>query len=376
MSNMESYQQMQRERRAALLQKKRGNKPQSFEKKEIPAFRLRSQYFKATAGEVTRIRLLPQSNGDLFYKYYSAYVPTQNWSIGCGKPKGRFVISNAWNGERPVPCVLDYYALKEENTALMAGEREALTVVILEDYYKVPKVSRAGKDYFAYERVLGEDRFGRSLDPVEYQDYDKVFGQRLHWTMWPSQQRQFMEAVEKVTASCGNCESGEISTYGYGCPVCNHVIANHKEGPIPRNEEDILRSKKISCPSCDANIKAKPLVDCVTREGYGANASYSPGCGDPLLLDPTSMDFVIKIVPAGKGTAVEILEFGPSKNYEDMKEWLLTPFEFDKFFGMQDLDDQAFGLGRDNPFSSEDQAALEAFFESSPDEEDDDSIPF
>ena len=140
MSNMESYQQMQRERRAALMAKKRGgNKPhQSFEKKEVPAFRLRSQYFRAQAGEVTRIRLLPQPNGDLFYKYYSAYVPTPNWSVGCGKPKGRFVISNAWNGERPVPCVLDYYALKEENTTLMAGEREALTVGVLEDYYYVP----------------------------------------------------------------------------------------------------------------------------------------------------------------------------------------------------------------------------------------------
>ena len=141
---------------------------------EIPAWKLRQEYFKPGA-QPTKVRLVPNDKGELWYPYKSKWVSTSK-----GKRK---IISNSWNGEREIPCVLDYQALETGNDDYVASEVLVASVVVLETHYKIPKVSGRGNEYFVHERSLGTDRHGRSLDPAEYQNYEKVFGRKLHWSM-------------------------------------------------------------------------------------------------------------------------------------------------------------------------------------------------
>jgi hypothetical protein len=364
--SMDDYNRLQRERRAALLASKSGKSSGGFNS-AIPPFRLRRQYWRPD-GMPTRLRISPQPSGDLFYEYYSAWVST---SRGL-----RTVVSNSWNGQRALPCVLDYYALQDENAQMIASPNHVMTITILEEFFKVPKTNKKGYEYFEYVRVLGQDRFNRSLDPDELQSCDQVFGRRLHWSLWDSQKRQFMEALDAALATCGGCNEGELSTYGYSCPTCTTVLANHKESPISERDEVKFSQGRVHCPQCNTDVKAAPEVDCVVKSGYGPAATYNPGCTSPVLRSASEVDLIVKSVPAGKGSTIEIVGVEPHDNDRSLPDWLTAPYEFDLFFGRQALDDQAFVLGRDNPFDVGDQSNLEAYFQTDPNAEDHDSIPF
>lgn len=335
---------------------------------EIPAWKLRQEYFKP-GPQPTKIRIVPNDNGDLWYRYMSKWVSTSK-----GKRK---IISNSHNGERDMPCVLDFYALEQGNDDYVASDELVSSVVVMEHHFKIPKVSGRGNEYFVYERSLGTDRHGRSLDPVEYKDHETVFGRKLHWSMWPSQQRNFMDSIVGLTDKCSNCKAGEISIYAYSCPLCEGVIADHRddESSLDRDREDSLRVQNTQCPHCNRSVKAVQQFECVKQEGYGGR--WVKGCDNPqrISLDKP-IDLVIRAVPAGKSQAIEIIEFGPANEDADIAPWMHKPFEFDKFFGKMDLQDQADAMGVVMPFNDSAQVLVDNFFNALPDMDDEDSIPF
>lgn len=329
------------------------------------------KYFKPT-DEPTRIRIIPNKDGSLFYTYYSRWVKSRAGS--------RNVISNSWNGERSVPCVLYYYALEDEKPDMLASPNYAMTVLVLEEFYKIPKTAKSGNTYYVYERSKGTDPHGRSLDPPEYAEYEKVFGRKLHWSMWGSQKKQFEESLEALTEKCGNCRDGSLMVYAYSCPECGHSLGNHKENPIPEDREDLLRNTKITCPNCEMTVTAHREYECIKQEGYGRRAKWVPGCDRPTLVTPEGVDLTIVAKTVGKSTLVEVLEFDDQEDL-DIPEFMHEPFDFDYFFGQMSLEDQARAMGRDNPFDDNAQKALDNFFVADADEEDEhssprDSIPF
>ena len=371
------FQRMQGEKRKRLDEKSRkptrsggGGDNRSF---EIPAWKHRQEYFKPSQ-EPTRIRIIPDEKGKLWYPYMNKWVATAK-----GK---RNIISNSWNGDRAIPCVLDYYAIEDENPDLRATEQMVTTVVVLENHYKVPKTSKAGNEYFVYERSLGTDKHGRSLDPAELQKNEKVFGRKLHWSMWPTQQRNFMNTLHGLEDKCANCarghREGEISVFAYDCPDCGKTIADHRTETLEHETEQTLRNQNVVCPHCDNSVLAAQQFECVAQETHGG--SWVKGCDSPerISLDEP-LDLVIRAVPAGRSVAIEVLEWGQANETAaalKVPEWMLKPFEFDTFFGKMDLQEQADAMGRDMPFEESAQVLVDRFFEAKPDEEDDDTIPF
>ena len=338
-------------------------------KYETPPWKLRREYFKPSIEQPTKIRIIPQSNGEIWYPFMSKWVSTAK-----GK---RQIISNAWNGERDMPCVLYYYALEESKADFLASEQVATTVLVLEDFYKVPKVSAKGTEYHLFERSLGVDKHGRSLDHVSRQDQEKVFGRKLHWSMWPTQQRNLMTTLQGLTEKCAHCGEGEISVYAYQCTDCGEMIANHKEEPIARNSAQVLQNESVACPGCDTRMIAKQIYECVKQDGYKGN--WVHGCDNPLKVSLNEpLDLVIRAVPAGKSTAIEVLSFAPAdmQATESLPNFLTAPFEFDQFFGKMDLEEQATSMGVEMPFGAGDQQIIDDFFTASPNDEDEDSIPF
>lgn len=375
----DEFKKLQAEQRKRLLQ---ANKPKpkfgggsggGGSDYERPAWRDRMEYFRPTSTP-TRIRLIPESTGNGWYNYRSKWIQT---------PKGkRQIIANYWGdghgdfAERDLPCCLNYYALKNSNGDWLAlDEKLVVTTCVLEDHYKVPKTSKAGREYHVYERSMGVDKHGRSMDPVEYQSYDKVFGRKLHWSMSPWQHKNFMNTLLGLTDKCANCGDGEISVYAYDCAACGGTIADHREDEIDRDTEHTLQNSAVECPHCGNHGKAIQQYECVKQDGY--KGEWVEGCGNAKRLDLSQpFDLVIRAVPAGKGQAIEVLKFGPADDSIDVKDWMTKPFEFDKFFGKMDLDEQATIMGVENPFDAASQNALEEFFLTKHDEEDEDSIPF
>lgn len=371
----EEYKKLQQEQRKRLLQASRpssksGSSGGSSDY-ERPAWRDRMEYFSPSSTP-TRIRLIPHNSKTGWYRYQVKWVQT---------PKGkRQIIANYWgNGdfpERELPCVLNYYALKNQNGEwLNLDEKMAISVLVLEDHYKVPKMSKANREYFVYERSMGVDKHGRSLDPVDYQSYDKVFGRKLHWSMSPWQHKNFMSTLLGLTDKCANCGEGEISVYAYDCAACGKTIADHREDDITRDAEHNLQNSAVECPHCGNHGKAVQQFECVKQDGY--KGEWVEGCGNAKRLDLTQpFDLVIRAVPAGKSTAIEVLSFGPTNPEIEVKDWMTKPFDFDKFFGKMDLDEQATVMGVENPFDEASQVALDNYFTVAHDEEDEDSIPF
>jgi len=363
-----------------MLSKKGGNKSygsngakRNFEQKRPPAWKLRMRDNKFKPDEMeTRIRIVPTTGKSVFYKYQAKWVTT---------PSGqkRQIISNSWNGERELPCVLYYYCAEDENESFWADEKCAVTVFVMEDFYKIPHTSSNGYEYHTFERVPAPDRNGRISHPSSaHADYEIVYGRKLWWELWPSQKRLLLEKLGDVSNKCASCPEGEISTVGYKCGDCGVVLASHtsKEG-ISEEDEDALRSSSVECEDCEYVGMADPVVECVKPKGYGSRKTYTPGCDNPIQLGWEECDIVIAADQVSGGrTSFHIVSAMKSETLEDVDSTSLEPFDFNYFLGMQDLDDQAKSMGRDNPFDGAAQAILDKHYEAGHDEEDDDSIPF
>jgi len=119
------------------------------------------------------------------------------------------------------------------------------------------------------------------------------------------------------------------------------------------------------------------MYECVKQDSY--KGAWVPGCGNPFKISlDEPLDLVIRAVPAGKTTAIEVLNFGPAglSLTETLPEHLTEPYEFDEFFGKMDLEDQAIAMDMEMPFERNAQNLVDKFFTADPNEEDDDSIPF
>ena len=339
------------------------------EKKMPPAWKLRHRDSKFKPDETpTRIRIIPTTEEKPFYKFYTKWIKT---------PEGqnRNLISNAWNGERDVPCVLYYYCEKEESENYWADEKLGVTVLVLEDFYKIPHTSKNGFEYFTYERVPAADRHGRIVHPSSaHEEYDIVFGRKLWWEMWDSQKRDFESKLDGIGESCSSCGEGEISTYAYACAKCDNEFANHREDAIDVDTEEQLRTMEVECEECKHYAKAKQLIDCVHVKGVGSRKQYVEGCGNPAQLDWSACDVTVSAISVGNRTAVNIDEFSVSEEL-DVPSWMTEPMDFDYFLGRQDLDDQAKAMGRRNPFDASAQRALDKYFETPRNREDNDSTP-
>lgn len=315
---------------------------------------MRMKYWRPNE-EPTRIRLIPLPGESNFYSYYQSWVKVN------GRP--RTVICNDRNGELEVPCLVSYYALKDENPALLPSKRDTITVLVLEEFYKIPQTSSAGNQYFKYVRSKGSNRFGHNQDPPEYKDMDKVFGQKYHWSMGSGHRRQLEAQLEEVTERCGSCKDGYISIYAYACPECDEVLASHKERDLPEEEVFFLRNEMVQCtnPKCEHNGWPSQLTECVLKKGFGSSVEWVPGCDKPTKVHPWDVELIVSTTGEGNSTSIVVNDWCIAEE-RDIKEWLTTPFDFDYFFGYMDLDEQAQAMGRDNPFDGASQKLLEDHF--------------
>ena len=375
-------------------------------KGKVPAFVLRRNYWRApqiksnqeiltelsekgrTANAVrpVRVKLIPHSEESPWYKYYSAWVKV----YVNGRQQSRHIISNSWNEEDPtriIPCALYYYYYEENNDAMRARRQDAITVLVLEDFYKVPKKSAAGREYFEYVMSMGNDRHGRSLDPPEYQNYEKVFGQQRYLSLYPNQLKEFEEELRaRVGSRCGSCGDGELSAHAYLCPNCGHVHADHNVREIPIDEEELLRNGPIECGECGTVALAAKKYECVKKTSRG---EWVAGCDNPTSVDP--YDCTLNLYAVDRNICVDGFEVGLPD--VEIKDYLLRPMDFDLFLGQQDLEDQARSMGRDMPFDANAQSLIDDFFakkagatapkvnvedefESYDDDDDDDDINF
>ena len=327
---------------------------------------MRMKYWRPSE-EPTRIRLIPTSPENPFYTYFQSWVKVN------GKP--RTVICNDRNGEIDVPCLVSYYAIKDENPALLPSKREAVSVLILEEFFKVAQTSKAGNQYFKYVRSKGVNRFGRSQDPVELQDTEKVFGQKYHWSMGAGHRRQLEAQLEEITEKCGSCKEGFISVHTYSCSECGEEVASHKDRDIPEEEVFFLRNEAVRCPSCDHTGLAAQQTECVHKKGFGSSAEWVPGCDTPTKVNLWDLELVVSTTGEGTSTSIVINDWSLAED-RDVKEWLTTPFDFDYFFGYMDLEEQSKTMGRENPFNEESQKLLENHFSMSSSEEEQFTEPY
>jgi len=327
----------------------------------------------------TVVRLIPTNKREPWYTFFSKWlqVPKNDGTQGVFK---RMIISNAHNGLRDIPCLLQYYLVVEENDNYTAQEQQAITVVVLEWFFKVPRVSKTnGKTYFDLVRVKGKDPKGASLDPPEYEKYEKVFGRKQYWAMWPTQVDRFMERYNALGDMCGTpgC-GGAISVFLYKCPSCGGVILNLDEESA--TEEDIiaLREDSVVCPHCNADVIAVQEYRCVKKDPYDAS-TFVEGCSTPTRLDPKSfnLDIVVRAVPAGNGKAIVIdkarIASDPTGKIDPQ---MLIPLPFDEFLGQMSLAEQAKQMGRANPFPESDEKLIKDFFIAGPRETDGESAPW
>lgn len=355
---------------------------------KAPDWAMRMKFF--SPGQIpTRIRLIPQNPEQLWFSYYSKWHKSNDPQTG--KQVNRNVIGNSHNGAREVPDLLYYYAIKQQNADLMASEQFAVTVVVLEDFHEVEKgKSKAGNPYYDYVRCTGKNRFGQSVCELCNQGVKKTFGQRLHWSLWPSAKRGFEEQLHELNNRCVGCNKGELSVYGYNCASCGSQFANHYDKTIDPMDEKIFQTEEVTCQDCGKTGMAGQLIECVVRHGSGDDVSFSEGCKNPTRPEPVESpwDYDLTVVSeaVGKSSRVVVTGFTPKKQYPQLSKDLEQPFNF-IFFDRMTMEDQAKAMNRAVPPEWGDVASVQRlvdqFFNDkaqeqfvSPDKEDGDSVPW
>lgn len=313
-----------------------------------PPFSMRMRYGYLT--EVSeKNRFIPGKNGELFYKYWKSWIKVGD--------KPRTAICNCEQMTKPVPCVPCYLVANNDRPDLIPKPSYAVTRVRLVTFHKVmnPSKKEGGKEYATYEKCKGVDKYGKSLCPLCDAGVEKEFGRADHVTLSNRQAHKLEEALNELADKCGNCGKGELSTWGYSCPECGTVIASQRDGSITDEDEVALRSGDITCPSCDATVRAKPEVECVESKIERGVQVWVAGCDNPTPVDPLGVDVFIR----KKENAFVIDGHSQIDDPEDMASHKTEPFDFDYFFKYQDLDEQARALGVANPFSDAEQKIID-----------------
>ena len=348
----------QNRKRRDLINKKRkfSSSPNSGSPKpnKPSALSQRMKYWRPTP-EPTLVRLIPNTPEDPFFTYYQSWVKNNG--------RSRTVLSNDHDGEHPVPCVVSHYAVADSNPNLLPARKDVITVLVLEWFYKVPKVSKAGNEYFVYQRSLGMDKYGNSKDPADMQQYEKVFGQKYHWSVGYGHKKQIMEQLDDISERCGSCKEGFISIYAYECTECGGVIADHKKDQLTDSQTHMLRtSNSVDCPHCGHSGAPKFLTECVHKRGLGSNVEWVDGCDNPMRITPWDCELLISTSGTGSSTSIVVNDWQKAVERDDVQSWKLEAFEFEEFFAYMDLEEQAKLMGRENPFDEQAQIELVNYF--------------
>jgi len=386
--DLQGFQEMLRKRRApAPARRSQGNNKNSGSAGDPPEWlvtsQLRKSYFRPEENIPTRIRVIPQANGELFYEYMSAWVKRDG--------RNSMVISNAWNGERPLPCLLyDKYEEayndggRDAADNFKAGRQFALTVVVLEEFYEVEKQGKKAP-YFIYKQAPSPNRFGHVTENPEFEDCPRTFGRVLHWSMYTKQKEALEKNILSAMGTCTNCKEGRVEAVRFCCGNCDNVFADLREDQIPEDELKFLRSGKgVVCDQCDHEAPPEVIRECVVQKGYGSSARFEKGCDSPMVVAAGEpVDLVIRKVPAGNSWAVEILDVDVPSDIPELSSHqsnpqisTSAPLDFNRFFGRMKLRDQAFALGIDNKYDENVETIIDEYFAAPPEEEDADSIPF
>lgn len=353
-----------------------------------PDWAMRMKYF-SPGKTPTRIRLIPQNPEQLWFTYYSKWIKIND--AKSGRLVSRNVIGNSHNGQREVPDLLYYYAIENQKTELMAGESNAVTVVVLEDYHEVEKgKTRAGNPYYEYVRCAGKNRFGQSVCELCNQGVKKTFGRRLHWSLWPSARKAFEQQLTDLPNRCVSCNKGMVSVYGYSCQSCGGQLANHYDRMIDPEIEYSLQNEEVECHHCGKSGRAGHMIECVVRHGEGDEATFSEGCGKPVrpaaVESPWDYDLTIVEETVGKASRVVITGFTPQQSYPQLDKEKAQPFNF-IFFDRMTIEDQAKAMNRPVPREWGDEKSVQQMVDqyfierdgthvADPDQGDADSVPW
>lgn len=386
--DMQGFQEMLRKRKAPKPARKKLQSNNSFNKNDGPPKwlvnnQLRWSNFRKKEGETTRIRVIPNANGELFHEYHSTWLRKGQ--------SGATVISNAWNGERPLPCLLyDAYEKAYEDGGFelaktyRSSSKFAVTAVLLHWFYEVPK-EVGERTYYNYVRVPAPGPHGPTEDP-RYANCNKVFGRVQYLDFYGSQKDDFLKQLEAVASNCMNCKQGTITPVAFSCENCGNVFGDVREAAIPPDELKFLASgKRLQCEAC--GHRAAPIIEniCSEFKGYdGARPVYEPGCDNPIKIDLSQpFDLVVKTDKIGGKWAFEVKDISMPQDIDELgahqenpKASLVEPMNFLEFLSQIDLDSQAKAMGVDNPYDKDVQKIIDEYFEAAPEEEDADSIPF
>lgn len=383
--DMEGFQEMLRKRRAPTPKKTfSGNKGGGYGgSDEPPAWLVNNQMrwsdFRKEEGLTTRIRVFPKANGDIFHEYQSCWV------------NGRTIISNAWNGERPLPCLLfDKYSKAYEDGGyemaknFRSSTKYAMSTVLLHWFYEQPKEVN-GRTYYNYHRVPAPGPHGASENP-QYANCDKTFGRVKYFDFYTGQKDDFEKQLRDVSTTCLNCKEGIVTEVAFSCEGCGNVFGDLRETRIPHSELEFLRSgKTLACEECGHTAPPKIEYQCSEFKGYdGATPVYEKGCDNPIKVDLTQpFDLVVKTSKIGGKWAYEIKDISAAQDISELPDrqsnpslGMGEPMDFDRFLSRIDLESQAKALGVDNPYDRDVESLIDQYFAAAADEEDHDSIPF
>lgn len=340
-----------------------------------PTWALRMKYFKVTPGTEVWLHF-QQYKSSVFYEFYSRFVEVYDEN---GNARKRHVFSNAHNGERPVPCLLWFYCVEDENSNMFANQQYAMSVLVMDDFHKVARTSKAGKRYHDLVQCGGKDRFGRPTCELCDSGIETTFADQKYWSMWASHKRDFEAQLDRVPARCDSCKTGELSVFGFECSECKEVLANQYDGPITEADEDRLLNEDVACPKCEHTGRASKLIECARQVGED---KWERGCENPKAIDfgeggfdVTNFDFRVKFEKVGNSTKALIVDMRPHDK-ETIREDIQYPLDMDLFLGQMELADQAKMLNRPNPFPPEAQKALADYFIAKSDEPDSQSVPW
>lgn len=384
---MAGFQEMLRKRRTPKpkrkLQSNNGGGYGGKSSDEPPAWLVNNQLrwsdFRKVDGLITRVRVHPKLNGDLFHEYQSCWV------------NGKTIISNAWNGERPLPCLLyDKYEKAYEDGGyelaknFRSSPKFAMSVVVLQHFYEVPKEVN-GRTYYNYQRVPNPGPHG-VVDTPQYANCNKVFGRVKYFDFYSSQKEEFEKQLMAVATNCVNCKQGTVSAVAFSCGSCGNVFGDLRETSIPADELEFLKSGKLlECESCGERGAPEIEYQCSEFRGYdGSRPVYEKGCDNPTKIDLTKpFDLVVKTGKIGGKWAYEIKDISQVQAIDELEAFqenpkvsTNSPMDFDRFLSRIDLESQAKALGVTNTYDRDVETIIDKFFEAAADEEDLDSIPF
>jgi hypothetical protein len=290
----------------------------------------------------------------------------ENWQMS-SKESGSFQVlqCNCYNGQKSLPCLPCYFGISDEDASLFPKRKDAISVNLLGDFHAVKKVSPKGTEYEVLTECGGLDKAGKNICTLCAEEHEKVTGIQKYWNLGAGHKTQLVDELKsKVINKCSGCGEGELDTARFSCPSCEAVIADKYLIDLTAEEEDMLRNHTVACPSCETEVRAVPSFACFHAEKKGRKIEFVPGCDNPAPTSPFDVILYISTTGSGPSTALVIDSFErlSKEEREEIGAEKFVTMPFEKFLGTMPLWMQASKLGRTNPFPAEDNELLKNAF--------------